>query len=246
MRNSFSLISVLCITILLVSLPGMPAGSHLQNTAFLHVSSLNTSESRLRPEAIRIYDSLQLEDYGLSLHAFEYAYKGYHYLAGKGWLNNPGIITICDFSQSSAKKRLYVIDLNRYEILMTTYVAHGKNSGGEYAKKFSNKPRSHQSSLGFYITKNSYYGEHGLALRLSGVEKGINDNAFSRNIVLHGAAYASDEFLQNNPFLGRSYGCPAIPKEETEKLIGAIKNGTCLFIYHPNEKYLAASKILNG
>ncbi|NJO25990.1 MAG: murein L,D-transpeptidase catalytic domain family protein [Bacteroidia bacterium] len=139
-----------------------------------------------------------------------------------------------------------MIDIENYELLLNTYVAHGKNSGGEFAQKFSNNPRSHQSSLGFYITKNSYYGEHGLALRLAGMERGVNDKATYRNIVMHGAPYAGEDFLQRNSFLGRSFGCPAVPKEATEKLIKHIKNGTCLFIYHPSKQYLTGSKILNG
>ncbi|HEY6504330.1 MAG TPA: murein L,D-transpeptidase catalytic domain family protein, partial [Chitinophagaceae bacterium] len=111
---------------------------------------------------------------------------------------------------------------------------------GEYARKFSNRPESHQSSLGFYITKNAYSGEHGLSLRVVGLEPGFNDRAYRRAIVLHGATYIGGGFS------GRSYGCPAVPKEECRKIINTIKNGTCLFIYHPEKKYLRGSKILNG
>jgi hypothetical protein len=112
-------------------------------------------------------------------------------------------------------------------------------SGGEFARQFSNKPESHQSSLGFYVTKNTYFGQHGLSLRLEGLEKGINDKAYRRAIVLHGATYIGEGHM------GRSFGCPAVPKHESKKIIQTIKDGTCLFIYHPNKQYLSKSTILN-
>ena len=114
------------------------------------------------------------------------------------------------------------------------------------ARSFSNKANSHQSSIGFYITRNSYYGENGLSLRLNGIESGFNDKALKRNIVVHGSEYASDDFLNSNNFLGRSYGCPAVPEEDTKTIINTIKEGSCFFIYYPAKKYLASSKILNG
>ena len=193
-----------------------------------------------------LYDSLKLEKFGLKKEAFVYAYTGYANLLEKGELNKEGIITICDFSQSSKKKRLYLIDLNEFKLLLNTYVAHGRNSGGEFAKRFSNKPESLQSSLGFYKTKKTYYGEHGLALTIAGLEKGINDKAERRKIVVHGSNYIGENYLRFSKYMGRSFGCPAIPKKYTKTLINTIKNGSCLFIYHPNKNYLAGSKILNG
>ncbi len=193
-----------------------------------------------------IYDSLQLGKKGLKKEAFKYAYVGYKKLEAEGELNKEGIITICDFSQSSKRKRLYVIDLNEYKILLNTYVAHGRNSGGEYANRFSNKPESRQSSLGFYKTKTTYWGGHGLALTLSGLEPGINDKAERRRIVVHGSQYIGDNYRRWGKFMGRSFGCPAVPMKQSRILIDAIKDGSCLFIYHPNKTYLNGSKILNG
>src|SRR6185295_6645916 len=100
-------------------------------------------------------------------------------------LTNDTIISIVDFSLSSCKKRLFVIDIKNYKVLYNTYVAHGRNSGDEYAKEFSNDPESFKSSLGFYVTKDTYRDEHGFSLHLEGEEKGINDNAYSRSIVMH-------------------------------------------------------------
>jgi len=192
-----------------------------------------------------IYDELELATLGLSEKAFDYAYKGYQHLVKKQKINTD-ILVICDFSQSSNKKRFYILDLANNKVLLTSYVAHGRGSGAEYAMRFSNRSRSHQSSLGFYVTSSTYYGEHGLSLRLQGLEPGYNTLAMKRNIVLHGAAYISDEYLNTNKFMGRSYGCPAVPEDECAEIIDLIKNGSCLFIYHPTKKYLQSSRILNG
>jgi len=193
-----------------------------------------------------LYDELELSTLGLSKQAFECAYKGYKKLASKNKLENPDILTICDLSQSSSNKRLYILDLCENRVLMTSYVAHGRGSGVVYASRFSNSTRSHQSSLGFYITGSAYNGQHGLALRLTGLESGFNSLARKRNIVVHGAGYIGNEYLQTNKFMGRSYGCPAVPKDECAEVIDLIKEGTCFFIYHPTKKYLKNSRILNG
>jgi hypothetical protein len=192
-----------------------------------------------------LYNELELSSLGLSKQAFDCAYKGYMRLVEKKKLINPAILTICDLSQSSDNKRLYILDLSENKVLLTSYVAHGRGSGLKYATRFSNNARSHQSSLGFYITASTYNGQHGLALKLKGLEAGFNNLATKRNIVMHGAAYIGDEYLQTNKFMGRSYGCPAVPKDECDEIINLIKNGTCLFIYHPATKYLKNSKILN-
>lgn len=137
------------------------------------------------------------------------------------------------------------MDITNGKLLIKTYVAHGRNSGIEYATKFSNIPESLQSSLGFYITSETYYGEHGLSLRLTGVDPGYNDKAFERSIVIHGAAYVDAARAKNGIMMGRSYGCPAVPQKESSNIINTIKNGTCFFIYHPSRNYLLNSKILN-
>lgn len=196
--------------------------------------------------ASRYYDSMRLQKFGLSRAAWEYAIKGYHYLLNRGLVDKPGIITVCDFSQSSGRKRLYVINLNTYKVVMNTYVAHGKNSGGEYANSFSNVPESNKSSLGFYITHHTYTGSCGYSLRLKGFDRGFNDNAFERDIVMHGSDYVGEKYLRNSSQMGRSFGCPAVPMAQHKKIIDLIKNGTCLFIYHPTKKYLKGSRIINS
>ncbi len=195
--------------------------------------------------ALLLYEEMELEKAGLSLDAFNYAYKGYQKLLTNKSLKNTDYLTICDFSQSSRSKRFYLLDMVNKQIEHITYVAHGKNSGGEYATRFSNKPQSLQSSLGFYVTANTYYGEHGYSLRMQGIEKGHNDKALHRNIVIHGADYIEEDWLKRNNSMGRSFGCPALPEEESSAIIDKIKTGTCLFVYHPTNSYLKSSKLLN-
>ena len=197
-------------------------------------------------EAVALYEDMQLKETGLSEEAFEYAYKGYEYLLEKNKLRNSDYLTICDFSQSSKDKRLYVIDMKNEKLLINTYVAHGRNSGNEFATRFSNKPTSRQSSLGFYITSSTYRGSHGLALVINGLESGFNNNAARRRIVIHGSKYVGANYLELRKYMGRSFGCPAVPQKECTSIISIIKNGSCLFIYHPDKKYLNGSKILNS
>ena len=193
-----------------------------------------------------LYDSLQLGQAGLSESALEYAMKGYNYLQEKGLVSR-NILSICDFSQSSRNKRLYVIDMASRKLLYNTYVAHGRNSGSEYATSFSNKAESLKSSLGFYITQGTYMGAHGLSLKIEGVERGFNDNAQKRNIVIHGCEYTADPFIRSNNFCGRSFGCPAVPSLQSPDIIQTLKEGTCLFIYHPSASgYLYKSSILRS
>jgi hypothetical protein len=208
--------------------------------------SIPADSVAINAEMEMIYDSLQLGKKGLKKEVFKYAYTGYKKLLEEGEIEKEGIITICDLSQSSRRKRLYLIDLEQYKVVLNTYVAHGKNSGAEYAKKFSNKPQSLQSSLGFYKTKATYWGGHGLALTLSGLEPGFNDKAERRKIVVHGSQYIGDNYRRWGKYMGRSFGCPAVPMKQSKLLINTIKDGSCLFIYHPTKNYLTTSKILNG
>jgi len=192
------------------------------------------------------YEQWGLGAAGLSKRAFNYAMKGFRYLNRANLITKKNIISIVDFSKPSTQKRLYVIDVSSGKVLFNTWVAHGQNSGNAYANQFSNLPESHQSSLGFYVTMDTYNGGNGYSLRLKGCEKGINDNAFERSIVVHGADYVNGNYINNRGIAGRSYGCPAIPTALSQKIIDVIKNGSCLFLYHPTKKYCSRSKILNS
>jgi hypothetical protein len=197
-------------------------------------------------EPVSLYYTADLSVNGLSKEAFDYAWKGYENLLQQNRITKSQYLTICDFSQSSAKKRLYIIDISNKKLLINTYVAHGRNSGYDFATQFSNIPESLQSSLGFYVTADTYVGSHGLSLRVKGLEPGFNDKAYERTIVIHGAAYVDEARARAGIFMGRSYGCPAVPQKESSIIINTIKNGSCLFIYHPSANYLKHSKILNG
>jgi hypothetical protein len=197
-------------------------------------------------QAAALFNTLGLADKGLTYDAFNLALKGRDRLLKEGILPNPGILTIADLSQSSRNKRLYVIDLINKCLLFNTYVAHGRNTGEEYARNFSNAAGSYKSSLGFYVTREEMVGSSvGLSLVLDGVEKGINDNAVRRAIIMHGADYATEEFIRKYGRLGRSFGCPSLPPELIKPVIETIKEGTCLFIYSNSNQYLSQSKLLN-
>jgi hypothetical protein len=192
---------------------------------------------------MELYSKLNLSALGLSETAFNLALKGWENLKATGEVSK-NILSIADFTQSSKNKRLYVIDLASGELLFNTLVAHGKNTGEEYARSFSNTPSSYQSSLGFYATKGTYIGAHGLSLKLEGEEPGFNDKAEDRAIVLHGADYVCDKFIDQNGRLGRSFGCPSVPYDVHKEIINTIKDNTCLFVYYPDKKYLRSSKLL--
>lgn len=222
-----------------------PKPQQSSSAAPITTSSLNDAVAAT-DRASLLYNAICLQEYGLSKTAFEYAWKGYQYLLKKGSIKKAEYLTICDFSQSSRQKRLYIIDVANAKLVANTWVAHGRNSGNEYATKFSNIPESLQSSLGFYVTAHTYSGEHGLSLRINGVDPGFNDKALARSIVIHGAAYVDGARAKAGIMMGRSFGCPAVPVKESAKIITTIKEGTCLFIYHPSKNYLLGSKILNG
>ena len=191
-----------------------------------------------------LYESMNLQALGLSKEAFNYAVEGYNYLLSTGKLNNDNILSVVDFSLPSSKKRLFVIDMENGKLLYNTYVAHGRNSGKVYANEFSNRPESFKSSLGFYITKGTYTGKHGYSLQLEGEEKGINDNALSRAIVIHSASYVNEKVVKSQGYVGRSLGCPALPEKLAKPIIRTIKDGSCFFMFSPNSNYVAKSQIL--
>jgi hypothetical protein len=197
-------------------------------------------------QAAFIYTAMNLEEQGLNQKAFEYAWRGYHNLLKKGAIHKRTVLSICDFSQSSHNKRMYVIDIRHKKLLYRTYVAHGQNSGDEFASSFSNEEDSYKSSLGFYITERTYVGRNGLSLRLAGVDSGYNDMALKRKIVLHGAPYVGERYMQECGNAGTSLGCPALPGDMSGRIIRAVKGGSCLFIYHPTEQYLDNSTVIHG
>jgi hypothetical protein len=177
----------------------------------------------------------------LSFKVFDTALTGYSHTEK---IRKKNLITIIDFSKPSTDRRCYVIDLDNRKLLYHCFVAHGKNSGDNFAKSFSNEPESLKSSLGFFLTAETYTGKNGYSLRLDGLEKNINDNARSREIVIHGADYVSQEFIDKHGRLGRSWGCPALPPEISKDVIDKIAKGSCLFIFGKNDSYFVNSAFI--
>jgi hypothetical protein len=223
-----------------------PAKQNSNITATVTKSVSGEKSRSAVDEKMGLYDSLELSTKGLSRQAFEYALTGYNNLLNEGKIVKNNILSILDFSLPSGKKRLFVIDLEAGQLVYNTYAAHGRNSGTDMATQFSNQPNSFKSSLGFYVTGDTYTGKHGESLRLNGEEQGINDNALARGIVMHSAAYADENIVATQGYIGRSQGCPALPQNMSKNIINTIKNGSCLFLYSPNKDYMAHSKILRN
>jgi hypothetical protein len=231
----FFLLMVICSTILLgtSALSASPEKKMASAPAPAPVSS-----------TMMLYENLRLDTLSLSREAFAYAMEGYKSLQAAGELSNERILSIVDFSLPSSQKRLFILDMVSGRLLFNTLVSHGRNSGAAMATRFSNRPESNQSSLGFYVTGDTYRGEHGYSLKLEGLEKGINDNALMRKIVIHGATYVNENIIAQKGYIGRSLGCPAIPDKLKTAIIDVIRNGSCLFLYGPDKKYLSRSKVL--
>lgn len=153
-------------------------------------------------------------------------------------------LTIIDYSLSSNQQRLWVIDMTSNKVLYNTFVAHGQGSGDIKATRFSNEAQSHASSVGLYLTGNVYEGHNGYSLRLLGLDKGFNDHALSRAVVMHGAPYVND-WIGSGGHLGRSWGCPAVPQPLAKPIIDTIKNGNLVFAYYPDKHWLKQSKYIN-
>lgn len=188
----------------------------------------------------QLYADMQLDSM-VDYTAFEQAITGAQAIERR----NKDIITLIDFTKPSTEERLYVLDIRHKRLLFSSLVSHGKNSGGNYATSFSNKVNSYKSSLGFFVTENTYQGKNGYSLVLNGLEKGINDRAKERAIVVHGANYCSPSVAVSTGRLGRSFGCPALPPSLAKPIINTIKDGTLLYIYANDKEYLSQSTILS-
>lgn len=216
-----------------------PASAYKPRTAFnFFFDSVQLTKSDI------LFDSLNLGKMGLGRRAYDYAMLGYNVLKAKRKLSNDNILSIIDFSLPSGKKRLFVIDVKNYKLLFVTYVAHGKNTGLDKALYFSNEHESNKSSVGFYTTLATYSGTHGYSMRLQGQEIGFNNNALERDIVVHSANYVDESVVKSQGYIGRSLGCPALSPAIYKQVINKIKNGTCLFVYGNDNKYIINSKFL--
>lgn len=226
------------------------SGTHLGSNGSSNKSDLY--ESALEEQrATKLFDDYIEQLYidcglegKLSFRVFKPAIVGYFNMRREGMIYRPEL-TICDFRQPSTERRFYVIDLESKDLIYNTLVAHGENTGNKYVVEFSNDVNSHQSSLGFYVTGETYTGKNGLSMRLDGIDISFNDNARIRNVVLHGAHYVNNKLIYKEGLIGTSQGCPAIPMGVHEPVIQFINNGSCLFIYANDKEYLNTSAYLN-
>ncbi|MBM3440145.1 MAG: murein L,D-transpeptidase catalytic domain family protein [Bacteroidetes bacterium] len=232
--------------IILICLAATAPSSYGSNHKTISAFHEPAADERITIQADSLYTQMQLAQSGLQFQAFLLAFKGYQKMLDLGMIAKRGLLSIADFSLPSNTQRFFVVDMQHGKLLFKTWVAHGRNSGRVFATDFSNQPASFKSSLGFYLTLRPYYGDKGYALKLQGIEAGINDNAFERAIVIHGADYVNEKIAATQGYLGRSLGCPALPMQLNKKVINTIREGSCFFIYHPNPTYLNNSKLLNS
>lgn len=206
-------------------------------------SSAPSFAARAEPDLGTKLQHLSSKAPQLNRNVLKLALTAYNNASKKGAVKKP-VLTVIDYSLPSNKQRMWVFDLRRERLLYNTYVAHGKNSGVNKANHFSNTPSSKQSSLGTYITKDTYIGHKGYSLNLQGLDKGFNDNALSRRVVIHGAWYVEPDFIKRAGRAGLSWGCPAIAQTLAKPVINTIKNGSVIFAYFPDKRFLSKSGYL--
>ena len=179
----------------------------------------------------------------LNKRVLKFALAAYHKARSRGAVKKP-VLTVIDYSLPSSKQRMWVFDVNHVRLLYNTYVAHGQNSGMNTPNHFSNASSSKQTSLGTFVTRDTYMGSNGYSLNLQGLEKGFNDNAYNRRVVIHGAWYVEPDFIRKSGRAGRSWGCPSIAKTLAKPVINTIKGGSVVFAYYPDRNYLSHSSYL--
>jgi hypothetical protein len=197
--------------------------------------------------AATVFDAAAWQDVDLGSvkpDIFEMALHAAAKAVARGDVENPGTLTVIDFSQPSTNRRMWVYDLSSRTLLFQELVSHGRGSGTTLATSFSNEPESNRSSLGLYRTGETYVGKHGYSLRLDGLEPGVNDRARERAIVMHAADYVNERAAKAQGYLGRSLGCPALRPEISRQLIDAVKGSGLVFAYYPDPIWLKTSKYL--
>jgi len=234
---------LLFLSIIFILIPPIYGWETMLPVTNYHLEEKVNSENSFSLYLSGLYNKINTNE--LNFDAFKYALKGYLELKNQNKLTNSDYLTIIDMGTSSNNERLFIINMKTQQLEHKSLVAHGRNSGGTFAKQFSNKVNSHQTSLGFYKTAETYIGKHGFSLRLDGLEFS-NNNARRRAVVIHQADYASANFIKQHGRLGRSYGCPSLPKNDYKTIVNKIKNGSCLFIYYSKSSYLKNSKLVNS
>lgn len=204
--------------------------------SFGHYASQSNQAFNLNSE----FSYLSAKAPSLNRNVLKMALAAYQKARAEGTVKK-SLLTVIDYSLPSSQQRLWVFDLYRNKLLYNTYVAHGKNSGMNVPHHFSNSPSSKETSLGTYVTKSTYIGSKGYSLNLQGLEKGFNDNAYNRRVVMHGAWYVEPDFIKRMGRAGRSWGCPSVAASMARSIINTIKDGSVIFAYYPDRNYLSHS-----
>jgi len=182
---------------------------------------------------------------GLRPEVLHLALEAQECAVSRGLVSKPDLLTVIDYSLPSTRRRLWVLDLAHHKVLFHELVAHGRGSGENRATRFSNVAMSLESSLGLMTTAETYFGKNGYSLRLDGQTPGVNDRARDRTIVMHGADYVSQDFIQRVGRLGRSWGCPALRRVVASRVIDTIKGGSVVFGYYPDRSWIGSSPFLS-
>lgn len=229
MNKAVKTIYIMALTLpsLLFSTPAICTNLTTAEQSIEHLTSFfATQTTQLRPSVLK-----------LALKAF--------FNARQQGIESKPVLTVIDYSLPSTAKRMWVLDLDNKKVLFNNLVAHGKGSGTNYAKYFSDRGGSLQSSLGLFLTEDTYSGHDGYSLKIKGLEDGFNDKAEARKIVMHGAWYVNENYAAARGRLGLSWGCPAVDKKLAAPIINTIKNGSLMFAYYPDANWLQKSKFIN-
>lgn len=210
------------------------------------VESIATVAQSAAPDSEALVASLVDQAPGLRESVLRLALDAARNATDRGLVKRDNLLTVIDYSLPSTQPRLFVFDLGRKRLLFRELVAHGKNTGDNYARHFSNRMDSLQTSLGLFVTGKTYFGGNGYSLQLVGLEKGVNDMALKRSIVIHGAPYVSKATAKSLGRIGRSWGCPALSKNVAPKVIDTLKGGSPVFAYYPDNGWLQSSKFLSA
>lgn len=254
MNTLLSLISVAVIAFNMSSNIFHVPAPKAKTVAVKHVAT-KAVEAAAKPKAAHVVKPVQIKHHfalsselahlarkapTLNKNVLKLALVAYQHATDKGAVKKP-VLTVIDYSLPSTKQRMWIFDLKHERLLFNTHVAHGQNSGMTVPNHFSNTPSSKATSLGTFVTKGTYMGSKGYSLNLQGLERGFNDNAYNRRVVIHGAWYVEPQFIRQSGRAGRSWGCPSVAKTIAKPVINAIKGGSVVFAYYPDKYYLSHS-----
>lgn len=246
MKNSVLTVLVTAL-VCLVAAPWLGRDESAVSAAPAAASPATQAVIPTTPQAIvgRAIDFAAAEAAGVSLDVLDTALSAVQCALTSGDIATPPTLTLIDYSRPSVEPRLWVFDLASGRMLFKELVAHGRNTGDNIATRFSDAMNSHQSSLGLFVTGDTYVGSNGYSLRLDGLEPGFNGRARDRAIVMHGAPYVNAALSRSQGRIGRSWGCPALRQAVARDVIDTIRGGGVIFSYYPDQAWLTKSRFLN-